>query len=955
MDLKRFFSLVLPSGGFFCCAKIGPRGIDPKFSEDITQILAWATNTAAKENVYYTPFSMLDDSTRNQDNAKSTRAFWLDIDVGKANKSKSYDSYAEAETAVSNFIRDSGLPDPLWVDSGMGIHLYWVVDIDISPGLWLPVAKALQAMAHDQGLKIDTGVTTDSARLMRVPYTTNYPKDGSDPVQASIRNEDYTPLDFVSFIDLFDIEEQEDAEDADDLGDLGFEVPEHLKDYVPPEFDNQRTSFKKILEHDPPCAQVVHMVTNRTSLEEPMWRGALSIAQVCEDRDKAIEAVSEDHPDYTFAKASKKAGQTNGPYTCATLEGLNPAGCDGCPHKGKISTPVQLGTYVPESETEEDRVVQIPLNGSKDDTQAFARFVIPEYPEPYFRPKGKPGVWRYNKGTDEDGEAKRPTLVCEYDFYVIRRVRDPEVGEVLWFRVHFPQDGVHEFSMPLTDVAAKERLRDTCAKNGLLFSDTKHITECFHYVQSWLRSLQMDRQAEKVRMQMGWTDDDSFVLGTREFLYGYPVGQDIEYAPPAQRNIHIVDALSEKGSMDRWKEIVQFYNQPGMEPFAFTLFLSMGSPLMHFTNLKGGVLNLMSPESGVGKSSALMAANSVWGHPVDLMLQVDDTPNARWHRAGVMQNLPITIDEITNMKALQLSDQVYASASGRGKNRMMSQTNAERQNFTSWKAPTITTSNSSIYEKLQSAKDFPEGELMRVLEVRVERVADIPKGYTDVLFAGLEHNYGLAGASLIRHYQAYRDETVAHLAHTQAQIDANAKLTQRERIWSVLSAIAITGGSIAKQLGLHNISVEAVSDWARQLLVDSVEKVDLLTNSPEETVALYIAEFYNNRLIINGASPANSSMPVSPIQEPRGDLRIRFEPDTRNLFIVSTPFKRWCAEKQLHFGTFMGDMRKRGVKVEMIKKRMGKGTHLDVGPVSAIRLELPKSWDDGYVKEIVKD
>jgi len=277
----------------------------------------------------------------------------------------------------------------------------------------------------------------------------------------------------------------------------------------------------------------------------------------------------------------------------------------------------------------------------------------------------------------------------------------------------------------------------------------------------------MTKQAEKVRSQMGWTADGTFVVGTKELIGGQPEGQDIVYAPPASRNTNIIPALTERGDFHKWKEVINFYANEDMDAYAFALFLSFGAPLMQFTSLRGGVYNLVSEHSGIGKSSALLAANSIWGHPFDLLMQKDDTYNVRIHRAGVMRHLPLTIDEITNMRPLELSDQVYASTSGRGKNRMETHTNTERLNLTSWQTPTLTTSNSSVTDKLFMNKSFPEGELMRVIEVEVKRSTKYPKSYTDMLFPQLEHNYGMAWLPYMRYIMNHQSEVISMLRRTQ--------------------------------------------------------------------------------------------------------------------------------------------------------------------------------------------
>tara|TARA_R110000772_G_scaffold123912_4_gene230333 strand:+ start:5215 stop:8160 length:2946 start_codon:yes stop_codon:yes gene_type:complete len=950
MTLIQFFRLITPDEGVHCFAAIADGKVEHVFLDSVEDLASIGSAVSEGAHQYYTPATFKEQGKRTQANACKVKSFWLDIDAGKGDD-KSYATQEDATTAVDKFITDSGLPEPLRVNSGNGVHLYWPMDMAIVPETWKPIAARLQALAQKLGLLVDTSCTTDSARLLRYPGSLNY-RDPSNPKPTGIINEEYEALSLFDFAGMLGLGRQDEASSeageafdggaAEDHDRLPFAVPEHIT-YADDGITKSivgTTVFKIIVERSDTCAQIAHIRENRANLPEPLWRAGLSIAQICEDREYAIEEVSKDHSGYTYAGADKKAAQTNGPYTCQAFERIESEHCQKCPHKGRIATPAQLGRYIEPAVTEADRTVDIPIVETIIPTPepvTKLKAVIPEYPSPYFRPKGGVGV---HKVVKVSGEPDLSVQICEYDFYVTRRMNDPDVGEVLWFRVHLPLDGIREFSVPLAEAVARDKLRDILARYGIMATDGKQVTEYLMYVKKWLRHLQMTKQAEKVRSQMGWTEDGTFVVGTKELVAGQPEGQDIIYAPPAARNTNIIPSLTERGDFHKWKEVINFYDNEDMEAYAFAMFLSFGAPLMQFTNLRGGVYNLVSEHSGIGKSSALLAANSIWGHPFDLLMQKDDTYNVRIHRAGVMRHLPLTIDEITNMKPLELSDQVYASTSGRGKNRMETHTNTERLNLTSWQTPTLTTSNSSVSDKLFMNKSFPEGELMRVIEVEVQRSTKYPKAYTDMLFPQLEHNYGMAWLPYMRYVMNHQSEVIAMLRRTQEKTDAAANLTQRERIWSTMAAIGLTGGTIAHSLGLHNINVEKIARWVAAHMFDTSKNITQSSGSAEDHVAAYMSENYNNLLMIRN-EPAVGDTMVIPIVEPRGELLIRCEPDTRRIFIASGAFKKWCAKNQVNYSSITSSLTAQGIRVEIVKKRMSKGTAISMPPMATIMIQIP--------------
>ena len=65
---------------------------------------------------------------------------------------------------------------------------------------------------------------------------------------------------------------------------------------------NYESKFRDILEksiNGDGCPQLLYAYENQTTLEEPLWRAALSVAHRCSDGEKAIHMLSKQHPDYS--------------------------------------------------------------------------------------------------------------------------------------------------------------------------------------------------------------------------------------------------------------------------------------------------------------------------------------------------------------------------------------------------------------------------------------------------------------------------------------------------------------------------------------------------------------------------------------------------------------------------------------------------------------------------------
>ena len=109
------------------------------------------------------------------------KAIWIDVDVGKDG---AYQTVEEALAAAIRFQETAGLPPfSAIVGSGGGIHLYWISDKALTPDEWRPYAEGLKALARQHDLKCDLVVTTDIARILRVPGTFNHKTATPRPAQ----------------------------------------------------------------------------------------------------------------------------------------------------------------------------------------------------------------------------------------------------------------------------------------------------------------------------------------------------------------------------------------------------------------------------------------------------------------------------------------------------------------------------------------------------------------------------------------------------------------------------------------------------------------------------------------------------------------------------------------------------------------------------------------------------
>jgi putative DNA primase/helicase len=135
---------------------------------------------------YFACAEYLTSDNRTAANASAAWGFWMDIDCGekKHKDGKGYLTVEDAEKATKRFYNDTGIPEPtLIVNSGSGLHVYWILDCKVDREQWQSYAKKLKALTKNTGLLADDSRTSDIASVLRIPGTMNYKYDPPRPVE----------------------------------------------------------------------------------------------------------------------------------------------------------------------------------------------------------------------------------------------------------------------------------------------------------------------------------------------------------------------------------------------------------------------------------------------------------------------------------------------------------------------------------------------------------------------------------------------------------------------------------------------------------------------------------------------------------------------------------------------------------------------------------------------------
>ncbi len=919
MKTEDFLRRVLGEDGHYCLFSFRTKDDKriQKFYSSVGDMADAARDLDSKGyDAYFALSTFKETNSRKVDNVHQLKSFFLDLDCGVT---KDYPDQDAALVALKKFCNTLSLPKPKLVNSGRGIHAYWFLSEPVGLDDWLPVAERLKKLCAEHGLLADPSVTADAARVLRVPTTHNYKTNPPSPVEF-LADDHPDNVNFDKFSTL--------------LGGGLIPVPK-LKTpagsnaVMDALLGNKQNKFKDIIAKTMKgtgCEQLRTIWQDQESCSEPMWRAGLSIAKFCVDSESAARNISKNHEGYSEQATTEKMELIKGPYRCTSFDEFNPDVCPKCPNWGKVKSPIVLGSSVREA-TEEDNVVEVPELSLPEAEPTT--YLIPPYPKPFFR-GANGGVYMRTTNAEGDPDEK---IIYHNDLYITKRISDIEMGEAVVVRLHLPKDGVREFTIPLTAVTSKEELRKQMSMQGVAVS---RMDELMMYMTTWVNELQATGAATEARRQFGWTGEDfkSFVLGDKEIF-----ADRIDDNPPSTPTAGLFHAFEPKGTLQQWVDMANFYDRDGFELHQYIVGAGFGSPLMALSPVSCAGFHVHSKDSGLGKTTAMYVGASIWGNPKSLVLEEKDTQNSRMNRGEVYQNLPLYIDELTELKGEDLSSLIYQISSGKQRNRMTSGgNNTERARGKPWKLLAVTTGNCSAIEKVSTYKAMPKAEAQRMMETKATRLFDESetKHITDAHAANAEAIYGHAGTIYMQYIIANLASVKLLLKAVQAKIDRAAQLTAENRFWAAGAACTLTGVLIAKKLGLVNYDTNKLFTYiTKKLLKENKDKVTDMHSSAADILNDYIHEHWGSILKIKSTDDLRKSQNngldelVIPELDPKVRIVGRYETDLKRAYLIPKPLRVWCGRQQIDYSSFVQDLKDEfGAKTTKVRLTSGTSTQL---------------------------
>lgn len=836
-------------------------------------------------------------------NAVSLKAIWVDLDVNRPgdNNPKKYASLSDALKAIITFRERNNLPPfSALVGSGGGLHVYWISKTPMSPYEWAPFASGLKTLLMKDGVLCDAGVTTDAARILRVPGTFNHKDAPPSPVallnvplvmydfeaDLALLKEHSTPIAAAAsaaaehelFVDAAAFKGAKPAFtiEGPDL-DAGIDKHEQTKLDTTPIFAKTGCPF-----------YLDALLTGGKDHDQPLWNLAVLGTTWMEKGDAVAHAISKAHPGYSAdgtqalydRKVAERAAGNLGYPSCSAFKDAGSSQCATCPLFAKGKSPLNVRPAVtaavnsynlatPLNQTPQAKALSLP-EGYDLDADGY----ICKVQEVIVGGESMPPTLLklfHSKLTD-------PWAQSDPDSINFKTTRDKG-------RPPFDASIRHEDmgGMGLDKVFARQHVK--------IYPDNKRFLE--HFIVSWLSKLH-EMQAAQQSLPFGWYKEAGVYRG---FVFGGQLLKDDGSEQPCGvGDPKLRQIFHPTGDIQHWYDACKIITQQKRPELDAIIALSFAAPLAALIG-KNAVTLCAYGDSGVGKSAAFSVGVGVWGHSKKGKATSHSTFNGVMRKMGELANLPLYWDEIKDPKAqAAVYDYLYNASDGVEKDRMVD--GKSMQDKGTWQTLMGMAANISFVDFIASKDKSHIAGVSRVLEYNVKEavnpVGRISKTDAEVIIDKLMYSYGMMGMKYAKFLAMNIDAVRQECIDTCKQAEQDLVDTDAERFWIALVGTLLTGARLANVLGC-DIDVPALKTFLYKVYLENREKRNNMNlsgtaDSTEDTMTSYFAK-------VQAADQAlwTYGMPTGPGKPPPVSI-LKAPSDQRNAQVTTNVAVRWDTE-----------------------------------------------------------
>lgn len=507
-------------------------------------------------------------------------------------------------------------------------------------------------------------------------------------------------------------------------------------------------------------------------------------------------------------------------------------------------------------------------------------------------------------------------------YSVQKKMEDPDTGNQRWvtcisgFRVlslnmlKTIDEGRHSVELVVqnaagTDVAtfsagetsAGVEFQGLLATKGIITTkdEFKSLQEM---IVEWLKKIQDNNRIKRSFTHLGWMEKDTqhigFALGTTAYYADGSQETDIKVETGGGSTI--VKHYIPQGDLKTWNMVSTFLSSQNRPELMAVLSTAFGSPLMKFSGHSGAVVSIVSTASGVGKSTALSLAQSVWGNPKSAMHSAADTVLSLSSKMGFTKDLPAYWDDIKGEKTFeQFASTIYQITQGKEKSRLSQ--SAELREVQNWNCLAVVAANDSLIEITKRYGKGTDAGAARIFEIRLEQRPEMTQQAT--FFDICSTNYGRAGEVYAAWLAANPDKARTLVEKLSDHLHTELKVESEERFWVAAVAVMVAGAQIAKQLGLVDFDVRGLLAYLKNRFLElrggKTQQMKELDAGP--MVSDMILDHQTTTLRIEAMPFKNRTKPIITRTPKDGKVDIMIAEKESVLRIRKAKLTEWCRSR----------------------------------------------------------
>ena len=903
---------------------------DGRACKDINEFirtLEWLNKTAEPKDIYCCMSSQLRaeekiskkghkylKALRARPDVAGIKSLFLDVDV----KEGAYADTKAALAALKAFITSAGIPMPTGVvaSGSGGFHAHWALDEVLERDDWQVLANSLAKAGQEHGLLFDSQCTVDSVRILRLPETLNHktvpPRDvkllscGSAIPVADMRAA------LVNYVDTLPLKPTGQKIAANDELGAGLVASPAAE-----------IEIAEVAKH---CGFVARSIgTGGKDNPNPLWFMTASIATFVEDSREVFHQMSKDHPGYSSVKTDELLDRVTqhqkdrdlGWPKCSKIAAYGAKECQSCPLLKQNKSPLNFVLKAPVDApdlTLPDRYVRNPdgviMMRTVDESGTPITFPICAYPITHGWLSNNPWTLHFTTRLDT-GKRQSIEIPCEV-------------------------------------ITSKDSLGKYLGSKGFFATD-KDYKILKEFLVAWLRKLQMSKDSVISASPFGWSVVDGKLEG---FAYGGRVWMKDSDRPAANPDAVLSYQYTPRGNNKAWSSLVNVITGQHRPALDAILASGFAGPLVRFTGHPGLLLNAYSPESGIGKTTAMKAAQAIWGDPVLALQSLNDTANSVLNKMGHIKALPMFWDEIkSDAQQKRFCQIVFELTGGKEKSRLNADSTLKQSG--KWQTIMTSASNDSIIDPMAREVGSTTAGLYRLFEYVVAPAtseSNVSAGSVQRLIGEMNDNFGHAGMEYAKFLGANHERVAKEVAKEQDELTHDNSGNLEERFWFGTMAVLIKGSEYGNELGLTSIDVPGLRVFLLDVLKENRKQISATPSdvTTDLNASQILAEFLNvhrsrntlvtNRIHVSKGKPATGSIKAVSDVTKIAELRVQIGKDDKLIRISSGYFTNWIG-KSGHSRVSWTKKMEAEFGLRLVNGRLGGGTEL-AATATELLLEL---------------